>query len=196
MEMNQPSNRIHPLVAGAAVSVILVSLAGIAAITGVLPNSHATAAPTADAQTTPATAQAPAVAPISAPAQPVGSPVSTAPAVRDERPTHKTAVQRPPVQHAQAQAQSVQQVSQAPAYQQPAAADVQPAPAYPQPAPTPAYQQPAPVAQNSPIGIGVGAVVGGLLGNQVGGGKGKTLATIAGAVGGGYLGNEIAKRNP
>jgi uncharacterized protein YcfJ len=39
-------------------------------------------------------------------------------------------------------------------------------------------------------------VVGGLLGNQVGGGKGKTLATIAGAVGGGYLGNEIAKRTP
>lgn len=58
-------------------------------------------------------------------------------------------------------------------------------------APAPA----APVAQNSPIGIGVGAVVGGLLGNQVGGGNGKTLATIAGAVGGGYLGNEIAKKN-
>jgi len=200
MEMKQPSNRIHPLVAGAAVSVILVSLAGIAAITGVLPNSHATAAPTADAQTTPATAQAPAVASISAPAQPVVNPVATAPAVRDERATHKTAVQRPPVQHAQAHAQSGQQVSQAPAYQQPAPADLQPAPAYPQPAPapTPAYQQPAPapVAQNSAIGIGVGAVVGGLLGNQVGGGKGKTLATIAGAVGGGYLGNEIAKRNP
>ncbi|MGA8391822.1 MAG: hypothetical protein WB775_06760, partial [Burkholderiaceae bacterium] len=75
MEMNQTSNRIHPLMAGAAVSVILVSLAGIAAITGVLPNSHATAAPAADAQTTPVTAQAPAVAPISAPAQPVVNPV-------------------------------------------------------------------------------------------------------------------------
>jgi uncharacterized protein YcfJ len=41
----------------------------------------------------------------------------------------------------------------------------------------------------------VGAVLGGLLGSQVGGGNGKTLAAIAGAVGGGYLGNEIAKRN-
>ena len=200
MEMNQTAHRIHPLMAGAAVSVILVSLAGIAAITGVLPNSHATAAPAADAQTTPVTAQAPAVAPISAPAQPVVNPVATAPAVRDERATHKTAAQRPPVQHAQAQ--SGQQYSQAPGYQQPAPAEAQPSPAYQQPAPatasTPAYQQPAPapVAQNSPIGIGVGAVVGGLLGNQVGGGKGKTLATIAGAVGGGYLGNEIAKRAP
>lgn len=59
----------------------------------------------------------------------------------------------------------------------------------------PSQQPVAPVAQNSPIGIGVGAVVGGLLGNQVGGGNGKTLATIAGAVGGGYIGNEIAKKN-
>jgi uncharacterized protein YcfJ len=61
---------------------------------------------------------------------------------------------------------------------------------------TPSQQPAAPVAQNSPIGIGVGAVVGGLLGNQVGGSNGKTLAAIAGAVGGGYLGNEIAKKNP
>ncbi|SHN26482.1 Glycine zipper 2TM domain-containing protein [Duganella sacchari] len=54
---------------------------------------------------------------------------------------------------------------------------------------------PAPVAQNSPLGIGIGAVVGGLLGNQVGSGNGRKLATIAGAIGGGYAGNEIAKRN-
>ena len=54
---------------------------------------------------------------------------------------------------------------------------------------------PAPVAQNSPLGMGIGAVVGGLIGNQVGGGKGKTAATIAGVVGGAYFGNEIAKKN-
>lgn len=40
-------------------------------------------------------------------------------------------------------------------------------------------------------GTAIGAVVGGLLGNQVGGGKGRTLATVAGAVGGGYAGNKI-----
>ena len=162
MEMNQPSNRIHPLMAGAAVSVMLVSLLGIAAITGVLPNSHAT-----PAQTAPITALAPAVVPTSAPAQQIAA----AAAVREEGAMHKTVVHHHSVQHAQVQ--SGQHYSQAPA-----------------------YQQPAPVAQNSPIGIGIGAVVGGLLGNQVGGGNGKTLATIAGAVGGGYLGNEIAKRNP
>jgi outer membrane lipoprotein SlyB len=38
-----------------------------------------------------------------------------------------------------------------------------------------------------------GAVVGGLLGNHIGGGNGRTLATVAGAVGGGYAGNQIEK---
>ncbi len=32
--------------------------------------------------------------------------------------------------------------------------------------------------------------MGGLLGNQVGGGRGKKVATVAGAVGGGYAGNK------
>ncbi|MBV8624262.1 MAG: glycine zipper 2TM domain-containing protein, partial [Herbaspirillum sp.] len=45
----------------------------------------------------------------------------------------------------------------------------------------------------SGVGIAGGAVVGGLLGNQIGGGTGRTLATIAGAVGGGYAGNEVEK---
>jgi uncharacterized protein YcfJ len=163
MEMNQTPNRIHPLMAGAAVSVILVSLLGIAAMTGVLPNSHGSTPGTAliAAPTT-------AIASVSAAAQQG----ATAPIAGVEGVEHK-----PVVHHhhrvRRAQAEPNQQYSQAPA-----------------------YQQPAPVAHNSPIGIGVGAVVGGLLGNQVGGGNGKTLVTIAGAIGGGYAGNEVAKRNP
>ncbi len=43
-------------------------------------------------------------------------------------------------------------------------------------------------------GLVGGAVVGGLLGNQVGGGTGNTIATVGGAVGGAVLGNEIQKR--
>ena len=39
-----------------------------------------------------------------------------------------------------------------------------------------------------------GGVVGGALGNQIGGGKGRTVATIAGVVGGALVGNEIEKR--
>jgi len=41
------------------------------------------------------------------------------------------------------------------------------------------------------IGTATGAIIGGLLGNQVGGGSGKTVATVAGAAAGGYAGNKI-----
>jgi outer membrane lipoprotein SlyB len=44
------------------------------------------------------------------------------------------------------------------------------------------------------IGVVGGAVVGGLLGSQVGGGSGKNVATVLGAVGGGVAGNEVERR--
>ncbi|HEY8683003.1 MAG TPA: glycine zipper 2TM domain-containing protein [Rhodanobacter sp.] len=44
-------------------------------------------------------------------------------------------------------------------------------------------------------GTAIGAVAGGLLGHQVGGGSGKTLATVGGAVAGGYVGNRVQKNN-
>jgi outer membrane lipoprotein SlyB len=46
-------------------------------------------------------------------------------------------------------------------------------------------------AQGSGVGAVGGAVLGGLLGNQVGGGNGKKLATVAGAVGGAVVGNQV-----
>ena len=138
----------------AAVSVALVSLVGIAAMTDVLPKSHSSTAEAtlkANAETS------------------VPTTLTALPTNGANDPTqHKSAT------HATAQA------SVKPSQQHAPVASQQPA---------------APVAHNSPVGIGVGAVVGGLLGNQVGDGNGKTLATIAGAVGGGYLGNEIAKKN-
>lgn len=45
--------------------------------------------------------------------------------------------------------------------------------------------------QHKIAGTAIGAVVGGLLGNQIGGGNGKKIATVAGAVGGGYAGNKV-----
>src|SRR5687768_7570489 len=61
MEAKAHFNRIHPLVAAASVSVILVSLVGIGAMTGLFPNSHSSGS-SAAAPTTPApvVAQAPA----------------------------------------------------------------------------------------------------------------------------------------
>jgi len=41
----------------------------------------------------------------------------------------------------------------------------------------------------------IGAVVGGLVGHQVGGGSGRTLATVGGAVAGGYIGRNIDRRH-
>lgn len=46
-------------------------------------------------------------------------------------------------------------------------------------------------AQGSGLGAAGGAVLGGLLGNQIGGGNGKKLATVAGAVGGAVVGNQV-----
>lgn len=45
------------------------------------------------------------------------------------------------------------------------------------------------------VGAVTGALIGGLLGNQVGGGDGKKVATVAGAVVGGVVGNNIERKN-
>ena len=44
------------------------------------------------------------------------------------------------------------------------------------------------------LGVVGGAVVGGLLGSQIGGGSGKNAMAVLGAVGGGVAGNEVEKR--
>ncbi|MFT5642959.1 MAG: outer membrane lipoprotein SlyB [Janthinobacterium sp.] len=46
-------------------------------------------------------------------------------------------------------------------------------------------------AEGSGVGAAGGAIVGGVLGNQIGGGTGKQLATVAGAIGGAFAGNQI-----
>ncbi|MDB5793545.1 MAG: hypothetical protein JWQ80_3569 [Massilia sp.] len=46
-------------------------------------------------------------------------------------------------------------------------------------------------AQGSGLGAAGGAVLGGLLGNQIGGGSGRQIATVAGAVGGAVVGNQV-----
>jgi uncharacterized protein YcfJ len=43
-------------------------------------------------------------------------------------------------------------------------------------------------------GTVIGAVAGGAIGNQVGGGRGRDLATVAGAIGGGVAGNKIQEK--
>ena len=149
--MSTFSNRIHPLVAVAAVSVTLVSGLGIAALTGVLPASHGLAIDSRQGAADTAVNEA------------------TQPAVKPPLPAH--AKNATPQKLANNTSEKSMDANSAP----------------------PAQHKP--VAQNSPVGIGVGALIGGVIGNQFGSGSGKTLATVAGAIGGGYVGNEVAKKN-
>lgn len=170
MEVTTTTNRIHPLMAAAAVSLTVVSLVGAAAIAGLLPNSHGAVSP---ARTSPAALNSSLAQQVQQ--QPVLS-------VAKQNDDYPPAVHHARTRHHVAQRKNVDyEVAQA-----------EPAPQY---SAAPVYQPAAPVAQNSPLGIGLGALVGGLVGSRVGGGNGRTLAEIAGAVGGGYVGNEIAKRN-
>lgn len=171
MRFNKVSGQIHPLIAGAAASIMLVSLVGTAAIVGILPTSHSSNLP-ATAAAPVATTPAPLAAPSVAAAVPVHNEKE---GVYVQHHGSHSSYRPRTVRHRDIA------VAQAPTYTPPAPAPSQ-------------SSRPAPVAQNSPVGIGVGAVVGGILGSQVGGGNGRTLATIAGAIGGGYIGNKIAQQ--
>jgi uncharacterized protein YcfJ len=57
-----------------------------------------------------------------------------------------------------------------------------------------AVQEQAPVQDPNRIaGTAIGAVAGGVIGHQIGGGSGRTLATVAGAAAGGYAGHQVQK---
>ncbi|HEY0489089.1 MAG TPA: glycine zipper 2TM domain-containing protein [Telluria sp.] len=189
MESIKTATRIHPLMAAAALSVITVSIAGTAAITGLLPTSKANvpvaaAAPLMQAapMQVPASAMPVAyyAAPIAAAPAPLQAAVQPAAPVRlaayEPEPAPKPKPKPKPRPRPQPKEVHHHHVARndAPSYQAPA---VQPAPRQP-----------------NYVGIGAGAVIGGLLGNQVGGGNGKKLATLAGIIGGGMIGNEIQNR--
>ena len=194
MEKITTASRIHPLMAAAALSVITVSAVGTAAIAGLLPNSQAQSS---QSQLSLAH-QAPAVVAVS-PAQQLLEAQQLLAAQQT-----LTAQQQQQL-HQQQQLLAKPVVAEAPkakAKARPVRVVYRDAPqrsrSYARRDSAPNYQAQAPMAQpRQPnyVGIGTGAVIGGLLGNQIGGGNGKKLATVAGIIGGGYLGNEIANRN-
>jgi len=49
--------------------------------------------------------------------------------------------------------------------------------------------------EGSGAGMVLGGIAGGVLGHQVGSGRGKDVATVAGVAGGAYVGNEVEKKN-
>ncbi|RJF98272.1 glycine zipper 2TM domain-containing protein [Noviherbaspirillum saxi] len=188
MENNNTSSRVHPLVAGAAISVMLVSLTGVAAMTGLIPTSHSSSTPAAAAEASPVATSVGSAAVASSPAALVET--------KDEQAESKSANAKPAPAEKRA---STPRVAHAPAQPRPTYNSNLPAVAQ---APAVCYscgrvesvQAIQQAAQPSGVGMVAGAVLGGVLGNQVGGGNGRKLATVAGAVGGGYAGNEVEKR--
>lgn len=199
MENNQNSTaRLHPLVATAAVSLIVLSAAGVAALTGFLPKPGATA---------PAhSVFAPAAA--ASAAAPGGI---TLPVLNQEAPAAKPAP-KPALKKVAKPA--VQARAPEPA-REPAQREYRPE-ALPQPvaqAPAAVYA-PQPLAQarcfdcgqvaavnqveqkgeGSWIGPVAGGVGGAILGKQMGKGSGNTIMTILGAAGGAYAGHKVEQK--
>ncbi|MNR92447.1 hypothetical protein D3C72_234790 [compost metagenome] len=176
METNtNPTSRIHPLIAAAAVAILLVCLVGIAAMTGMLPNSNSSGS------------QKEAIAALEKEAADKAADAKAAEERADEarrEADERQAAAAKAAKQAQARENANNKLAQAAPVAQvcgncgriESIRSVQSA------------------AQPSGVGIVGGAVVGGLLGNQIGNGNGRSLATVAGAVGGGYAGNEIEKR--
>lgn len=180
MEEKKTSSRIHPLVAAAAVSVMLVCLVGVAAITGLFPKSHSTTAPTTalSPSNAPAVATA-ATSPDALVDSNAGAKITvdgdkTAPAQQ-----HDSAPRATPSKHAQRLSGSTPAAKAASVCETCGRIE--------------SVQALKQEGNGTGLGIAAGAVIGGVLGNQVGGGNGRKLATVAGAVGGGYAGNEIEK---
>ena len=169
--MTTTTKSLHPLVLAAAVAVLLFCGVGTAALMGWLPSSQRDAQPLAASTSAEQLASLQANQP-QANLQPSGAQPLAA---------------LPPQQ--QQQQQPVRQPQQQPQQQYAAAA----------PAPQvcsncgviEAIHEVNTRAEGSGVGAAGGAVVGGLLGTQVGGGHGKQLATVLGAVGGAVAGNQI-----
>lgn len=165
-----PRRGLHPLVAAAAIAVIVMCSVGVAAVMGWLPTPSAT--PRAE---DPALAQPGPEAANLAPAQAATPGQPQAPAAR------------PP---AQAQAQQPQ------AQGRPAPAPAPAAQACRNCGVVESIRQvQVPVKDNSDhlVGTIAGGVAGGVVGNQFGGGSGKTALTVLGAVGGALAGREVER---
>ena len=192
MTQDQTPKRIHPLIAIAAVSIILVSLVGVAAITGIIPNSSSTTSPANSLAADKANKEG-------------NSPEMNAQSAANTADTRSDAEARPSPQSNSNHKVASHTTSNANSATSRRNEDDNNAPVNNSQAQAPAICDSCGVVesvrtvehqaqQGSGLGAAAGAILGGVLGHQVGGGNGNKLATVAGAVGGGFAGNEIEKR--
>lgn len=157
--------RLHPLLVLAAISVIVFSVVGVAAIFGKIPGAESRPGDPV-AQSSYATPQSSYPTPQNSDATPMTASNAVGPSSA-QRPASPMYAQPP--QYAQAPAPC----ANCGVIQSIRTAQV--------------------TGQTSGVGAVAGGVAGGLLGNQIGRGDGRTIATIAGAAGGAYVGNAIEK---
>lgn len=197
---------MHPLITIAAISVTLFSLAGIAAITGLIPTSHSQSA-----QMQSAKALDEPVAAAKTDSAPQTSAATTAPSPA-EKPFPRRAAAKPARPIAQAATPAPEKASNdsapvtlaqnAPAVLPPPAATIPPPPPPPAVEPKPLCRDCGVIESVRQIekkgdGSGAGAVVGGLLGgvlgHQTGRGHGRDAMTVLGAIGGAVAGHQVEK---
>lgn len=173
------NNKLHPLLVAAAVSLTVFSAVGVAALTGLLPNSKGS----------PASALETPVAAI--PAE-VAKPVEPAIAHPVEAPQPKPVAKPKKVQKAPAHPIVYKDYDDAPRVAQ--AETPKPVPAG-QLGVVESVREVSVAGKTQGIGAAGGVGIGAILGNKIGESTGnKGLVTVIGAVGGGMLGNEIEKR--
>ncbi len=192
MENPTPSQKTHPLVILAAVTVILTCLVAIAWFAGFLPvKSSPPSEPQAQTNVAPEVAAPSAAAKTQKQSRPAAD--VDVPIVRMPHRVVRQVPQREP-EYAQrsygASAPMYERDEYGSASRQPYAQ----APATCRDCATVEnVREVKQEGQGSGLGAIGGGVLGGVLGNQIGGGHGKTVGAVVGAVGGAYAGNEVEK---
>jgi len=164
--METPKIKLHPLLTAAAISLIVLSAAGIAALTGVLPLSRGS-----DPQAMAPEAQKPVEQPVTQPAveTPPAQPKRTARHVPPRPAPVQVAAAEPPPRTAQAPLPGVGGVIES----------------------VKEVEQKGESTMTGPI---LGGIAGAVLGHQVGSGRGKTVATAVGAGAGIFGGKAIEEK--
>ena len=181
--MPEPTSKTSPFVIAASIAVIIASIVGVGAMTGLIPSRGAKteAPPEASAPAEPGKTASEAAMPPQPAMTTQADAAAEKPAAKSKsaaKSTHKAAAEKPVAGMAAAE-DSPKNVQ---------------APMCDNCGVIAAIRTVEQAGEGSGLGAIAGGVVGGLLGHQIGGGSGKDLATIAGAVGGGYAGHQVEKK--
>jgi outer membrane lipoprotein SlyB len=184
--MEAVKKSLHPLITAAAISVSVFSAVGVAALTGVLPHSRGTEAPSAPPALHEAAIENAVAMPAAAPL-PQAAPEPAAPPAAKPKPRPKHVSRAVPPRRAPA-AQT--QVAQAPA-----------AVEAPKPVPVPgvtgvveSVKEVEQKGETTPLGPIAGGVAGAVLGHQVGSGNTNKVLTVLGAGAGILAGKAVEQK--